>query len=231
MECNCCPYCPPAQVCARTVFAELLRKNLRKQDYKLLSENFHIQINLDLQQYHAGFAVQTRGNPHGEVMTTFSDFWLNVLASIVAAILVAAVAKIALEKWKQLMIGIGSTAIAALIVSLIIFAGITVTKEVSAQHARSSLQDKIAAYTKGHYPEDVKKGYDVEVLEIRERVFLGFRYPDGEGYPSPHPLSNPIFDAEATRLLNDNGFPGSPVWGYPMKHYSAEQVEKLLGKV
>nr|AGY30845.1 hypothetical protein [uncultured bacterium] len=160
---------------------------------------------------------------------THSDFWLSVLASIVAAILVAVAAKITLERWKQLAIGFGATGFVALIVGVIIFAGITVTKEVSAHVARSSLQDKIGAYTKGHYPEDVKKGYGVEVLELRERVFLGFRYPDGGAYPSPHPLSNPIFDAEITKLLNDNGFPGNPVWGYPMKPATAEQMEKLLG--
>jgi hypothetical protein len=160
---------------------------------------------------------------------TFSDFWLSVLASIVAALLVAIAAKITLDKWKQLVFGFGATAFATLMVGVIIFAGITVTKEVSAHLARSSLQDKIAAYTKGHYPEDAKKGYDVEVLEIREKVFLGFRYPDGEAYPSPHPLSNRLFDAEITRLLNDNGFSGSPVWAYPMKPATAEQMEKLLG--
>lgn len=160
---------------------------------------------------------------------TFSDFWLSVLASIVAAILVAIAAKLTLEKWKQLAIGFGATAFVALVVGVIIFAGITVTKEVSAHLARSSLQEKIATYTKGHYPEEMKKGYSVEVLEIRQRVFLGFQYPDGETYPSPHPLSNPIFDAEITKLLNDNGFPGNPVWGYPMKPATAEQMEKLLG--
>ncbi|HEX7634133.1 MAG TPA: hypothetical protein VF427_02485 [Noviherbaspirillum sp.] len=160
---------------------------------------------------------------------TFSDFWLSVMASIVAAILVAVAAKLTLEKWKQLAIGFGATMFVALVVGLIIFAGITVTKEVSSYLARSSLQEKVATYIKGHYPAEVKKGYGVEVLEIRQKVFLGFQYPDGEGYPSPHPLSNPFFDAEITRLLNDSGFPGNPVWGYPMKAASAEQMEKLLG--
>lgn len=160
---------------------------------------------------------------------TLSDFWLSVLASIVAAILVAIAAKLTLDRWKQLAIGFGATASVALIVGVIIFAGITVTKEVSAHFARSSLQEKITTYAKGHYPEAVKKGYGIEVLEIRQRVFLGFQYPDGEVYPSPHPLSNPIFDSEITKLLNDNGFPGNPVWGYPMKPATAEQMEIFLG--
>lgn len=157
---------------------------------------------------------------------TLSDFWLGVLASIIASILVAVAAKITLERWKQWVIGIGTTAFVALFVGVVVFAGITVTKEVSAQIARSSLQAKITTFAKGHYPEEVKKGYGVEVLEIRQRVFLGFTYPDGQAYPSPHPLSNPIFDVEITRLLNDNGFSGTPVWGYPMK---PEQMKKLLG--
>ena len=161
---------------------------------------------------------------------TLSDFWLSVLASIAASILVAISAKITLQKWKRLAISFGTTAFVALVVGVIVFAGITVTNEVAAHLARSSLQEKIATYTKGHYPEEVKKGYGVEVLEIRQRVFLGFRYPDGEGYPSPHPLSNPIFDAEIIKLINDNGFPGNPVWGYPMEPATTEQMEKLLGR-
>lgn len=161
---------------------------------------------------------------------TLSDFWLSVLASIIASILVAVAAKITLERWKQWVIGLGTTAFLALFVGVIVFAGITVTKEVSAYLARSSLQEKITTYTKGHYPEALKKGYSIEVLEVRQRVFLGFKYPDPEGYPSPHPLSNPAFDAEVSKLLNDNGYPGTPVWGYPMKPATAEQMEKLLGK-
>jgi|GEM_PF-2993903 len=160
---------------------------------------------------------------------TLSDFWLSVLASVVASILVVIAAKITLEKWKQLVFGFGTTAFVALVVGVIVFAGITVTKEVSANLARSSLEEKIATYTKGHYPKEVKKGYGAEVLEIRQRVFLGFKYPDGEAYPSPHPLSNPIYEAEITKLINDNGFPDNPVWGYPMKPATAEQMEKLLG--
>lgn len=159
-----------------------------------------------------------------------SDFWLSVVASIIASILVAIAAKITLERWKQWAIGVGATAFLALLIGIVVFAGITVTKEVSAYVARSSLQEKITTYTKGHYPEELKKGYGVDVLEVRQRVFLGFKYPDPEGYPSSHPLSNPIFDAEITKLLNDNGFSGTPVWGYPMKPATADQMERILGQ-
>jgi hypothetical protein len=162
------------------------------------------------------------------VFVTFSDFWLSVFASIIASIFVAIAAKITLERWKQWVIGFGATVFLAGFVGVVVFAGITVTNAVSAYLTRSSLQEKITAYIKGHYPAEVKKGYGVEVLEVRQRVFLGFKYPGTEAYPAPHPLSNSVFDAEITRLLNDNGFAGTPVWGYPMKPATAEQMEKLL---
>ena len=44
---------------------------------------------------------------------TLSDFWLSVLASVIASILVAVAAKITLEKWKHWAIGIGTTAFVA----------------------------------------------------------------------------------------------------------------------
>jgi hypothetical protein len=159
---------------------------------------------------------------------SISDFWLSVLASIIASILVALAAKITLEKWKQVAMGLGATAVVALVISFIVFAGITVTKEFSAYLERSSLQSKIATYVKGHYPDEVKRGYGVDVLEIRQRVFLGFRYPGAEGYPSLHPFRNEEFGAEIVKLLNDNGYPGTPIWGYPLKPASAEQMEKLF---
>jgi hypothetical protein len=159
---------------------------------------------------------------------TLSDFWLSVLASSIASILVVISAKITLERWKKWVIGIGAAAFFALVVAVIVFAVFTVTKEVSSYLTRSSLQEKIATYIKGHYPEELKKGYGVDVLEIRQRVFLGFKYPDSEAYPSPHPLSNPVFDAEITKLLNNNGFSGTPAWGYPIKPATAEEMEDLL---
>lgn len=160
---------------------------------------------------------------------TYSEFWLSVSASIVASIIVALAAKITLERWKRWAIGFGATALIAAFVGVVVFAGITVANAVSAHLARSSLQDKIATYTKGHYPEAVKQGYGVEVLEVREKAFLGFKYPESKAYPDPHPLSNPLFSAEITKLLNDNGIPGSPVWGYRMKPATTEQLGKLLG--
>lgn len=157
-----------------------------------------------------------------------SDFWLSVIASIVASILVGVAAKITLQRWKQLALGFGATVGISVIVAFITFAGITVTKEVAAYSARTALQETINAYTKGHYPDDYERGYRVEVTEIGERPLLAFMYPDTEAYPGYHPWSNEFFESEIQRLLNDNGYPGKPAWGYQTKPMSREQVEKLL---
>ena len=160
---------------------------------------------------------------------TLSEFWLSVLASIIASICIAGAAKVTLRVWKQVLLGVGATVLIAAVMSVVIFSAINVTRAVSAYLERSALQDKITTYTKGHYPEALKSGYSVEVLEIRNRAFLGFIYPEGSGYPAPHPLSNPSFEYGITKLLNDNGVPGSPIWGYPMRWgETAEDVVKRL---
>lgn len=159
---------------------------------------------------------------------TISDFWLSVVASILASVLIAIAAKITLQRWKQLALGLGATTGIALIVAVIIFSGITVTNAVVSYRARSALQEKINVYTKGHYPDEYESGYRIEVAEIGQRPFLAFIYPKTDAYPTYHPWSNEFFASEMQRLLNDNGYPGKPAWGYQMKPMSREQVEKLL---
>ena len=105
----------------------------------------------------------------------FSEFWLSVFASIIASIFVTLAAKITLERWKHLALGFGTTIFIAAIICVVIFAVITVTNTVSAYFTKSAIQEKVTAYTKGHYSNEVKRGYGVEVLEVRERVFLGLK--------------------------------------------------------
>ncbi|MCX5543045.1 hypothetical protein M3A49_26750 [Paraburkholderia sp. CNPSo 3076] len=160
-------------------------------------------------------------------LSGISDFWLNVLASIVASILFTLLAKVALDKWKKVAIGLGAMAIIAMVGSFIVFAAVTVTKEIVSYRERVNLQDKVSAYVNGHYPDEVKKGYGVEVIGVGARVYLGFAYPKGHGYPEPSPLSTSFFEAEITNLLNDNGYSGRPLWGYLAQPLSVEQVENL----
>ncbi|WP_203649015.1 MULTISPECIES: hypothetical protein [Pseudomonas] len=165
---------------------------------------------------------------YGEIMS-LSDFWLSVVASIVAAVLVMLAAKITLEKWKKVAIGIGALAIGCTIVSFLIFAGLTVTKEFSAHQERSALQAKIDAYTRGHYPVEYDKGYRLEVTKLGERPLLAFMYPEGvEASPAIHPWSNDTFAFEIEILLNDNGYPGTPAWAYEMRPMTPEQVSHLM---
>lgn len=158
----------------------------------------------------------------------FTDFSLNVTASIVASILVIIGAKITLEKWKKIAIGLGATAIAAVITSFIVFGTFTAVKEFSAYRERSALQEKISTYVKGHYPEAFEKGYKVEIIQMGQRVLMAFIYPGDETYPAPHPLSSQLFSNEMKKLLNDNGCPGEPAWTYEMKPYTNKQVTEMI---
>lgn len=159
---------------------------------------------------------------------TMQEFWLSVAASIVAAALVAIAAKIALKWWKQLVIGIGTTIAISTILAVLVFAGITVTKQVTDYRAKSALQERIDTYTKGHYPDEFEKGYRVSVAEIGQRPFLAFMYPENDSGTGNHPWNNVFFTSEIQKLLNDNGYPGAPAWGYQLKPMSREQVEQML---
>lgn len=160
---------------------------------------------------------------------SLSDFWLSVIASIIASLLLALAAKFTLEKWKKIAIGLGALSLICTIGTVIVFSAITVTKEVSDYRARSALQDKIDAYTRGHYPVDYDKGYRLEVTQIGERPFLAFMYPDDvDSSAFAHPWSNHLFAQEIQKLLNDNGFAGAPAWAYQVKPLTDDQVQQLM---
>jgi hypothetical protein len=160
---------------------------------------------------------------------TFTEFSLSVIASIVAALIFAIGAKVTLLKWKKIAIGFGALLAICAIGTVVVFAGITVTKEFTEYRTRSALQEKIDSYTKGHYPEDYEEGFRVEVTQVGERPFLAFMFPDGvSATPTSHPWSNDLFTNQIQTLLNDNGYPGAPAWGYQMKPLTEEQFQQLL---
>ncbi|MFG0466196.1 hypothetical protein ACF8LF_16300 [Pseudomonas putida] len=160
---------------------------------------------------------------------THSDFVLSIIASIVAGLLLSLAAKFTLEKWKKIAIGFGALIVASTMIAVTVFAVFTVTKEFSAYRERSILQEKIDNFTKGHYPKDYDAGYRVEVGRIGERPLLGFSYPESvNGIVDTHPWSNPFFMRQIQKLLNDNGYAGSPAWGYRMKPLTPGQLEELL---
>lgn len=159
---------------------------------------------------------------------SISDFWLSVIASIVASLLITIAAKISLRHWLKIAVGVGTTAGIFVIMGVIAFAGITLTKQVSSYFERSSLQKTVDNYTKGHYPNDFERGYRLRVGELGQRPVLVYSYPDNEGYPDAHPLNSGIFRFDIQRLLNDRGYPGEPAWAYAAKIMTREQVDKML---
>ena len=159
---------------------------------------------------------------------SISDFWFSVAASIVASLLITIGAKISLRHWLKVAFGVGATVGVFLIVGVVAFAGITVTKQMSNYFERSSLQKKIDNYTKGHYPDDFEQGYRLRVEELSQRPLLVYTYPEHKGYPDEHPLNHGILRFDIQKLLNDSGYPGEPIWGHTAKTMTREQIEKML---
>ncbi|QND84615.1 Uncharacterized protein ChrSV_2389 [Chromobacterium vaccinii] len=159
---------------------------------------------------------------------SITEIGTTIATSFISGILVVIATKITLEKWKQMAFGLGTTILMGGLFSIIIFAGITATKEFTQFREQAKLQEKIEAYTKGHYPDDYEKGFRLGVVEIGQRPMLAFEFPDGSDYTGAHPWRNSYFEVEIQKLLNDNGYPGSPAWSYRVKPLSREQVDKLL---
>lgn len=157
-----------------------------------------------------------------------SEFWLNVIASMVASLLITIAAKISLRHWLRIAVGVGTTAGIFLILGVIAFSGITLTNQVSSYLERSSLQKTVDKYTKGHYPDDFESGYRLMVVELGQRPMMVYSYPENEGYPDEHPLNNGFFRMDIQRLLNDSGYPGAPAWGHTAKTMTREQINKML---
>ena len=158
----------------------------------------------------------------------FSQFGLNVLASVIASIIIILAAKITLKQWKGVAIGLSSVAGMVLVVSALVFSAITFVQEVDLYFEEQELQTTLDKYFKGHYPKDFSTGYRIEVVQIKDRVMLGLGWPEDVLADHVHPWKSFAVDYEVTDLLNDNGYPGKPFWVYSLKPLTEKQVEELM---
>lgn len=158
------------------------------------------------------------------------NFGYSILASVIASIIFAISAKLSLQQWKK--IGISFSGVLAIIAlsTPMVFMGITITELVQKKIEVSKAQDILDTYLRGHHPDDLKDGFNLDVLEVKARMFIAFMYPEGQGYPSYHPWSNEEFTLKVQGYLNDNGYPGRPMWNYQMKTYSSEEVLQFNGE-
>ena len=97
-----------------------------------------------------------------------------------------------------------------------VFMGIKITEQIKKRVEIVNAQEILDTYLRGHHPDGLKEGFNLDVLEVKSRLFIAFVYPKNQGHPSYHPWSNEEFIFKVTGYLNDNGYPGRPVWGYQM---------------
>jgi hypothetical protein len=155
------------------------------------------------------------------------NFGYSILASVIASIIFAIAAKLSLQQWKKIGINLSGLLAIIAIVTPIVFMGIKITEHVQTSMEISKAQDILDTYLKGHHPDDLNNGYNLEVKEIKSRMFIAFKYPENQGFPDYHPWSNEEFTMKVQHYLNDNGYPGHPMWAYPMKTYSSEELLKF----
>ena len=155
------------------------------------------------------------------------NFGYSILASVIASIIIAVAAKFSLQQWKKIGVTLSGLLAISAIATPMVFMGITVTKQIQERIEIGRAQDVLDTYLRGHYPDDLKEGYNLEVLEVKNRMFIAFLYPENQGYPSYHPWSNEDFSLKIQERLNDHGYPGRPMWSYQMKTYSSEEMLKF----
>ncbi|MDQ7731710.1 hypothetical protein QT231_03310 [Halomonas sp. SpR1] len=152
------------------------------------------------------------------------NFGYSILASVIAGIIIAVAAKFSLQQWKKIGVSLSGLLAIIAIATPMVFMGITATKQIQEKIEVGKAQDVLDTYLKGHYPVDLKEGYNLEVLEVKNRMFIAFIYPENQGYPSYHPWSNEGFSLKIQEHLNNHGYPGRPMWSYQMKTYSSEEI-------
>jgi len=157
-------------------------------------------------------------------------FGYSILASVIASIIFAIAAKLSLQQWKKIGISLSGLLAIIAVATPMVFMGITITKQVQERIEVGDAQEVLDTYLRGHYPDDLKDGYDLEVLEVKSRMFIAFMYPGNQGYPSYHPWSNEEFTVKIQEHLNDHGYPGRPMWSYQMKTYSSEEMLQFGGE-
>lgn len=159
------------------------------------------------------------------------SFGYNILASVIASIIFAVAAKFSLQQWKRIGIGLSGFTVIIAVATPMVFMGITITEKIQKNIKVGEAQDVLDTYLRGHFPDNLAAGYDLEVVEVGKKLILAFIYPEGGGHPDLHPWSTNNFSQKIENLMNDHGYPGQPMWGYEMKTYSSSEVLEMSEKL
>jgi len=153
----------------------------------------------------------------------------NAIGSIVGGLVVALAFKLGLSAWKKIAVSFSWVIGIALVAAFIIFGAIKLVQGIEHLHEKQSLQVRIDKFLKGNYPKEFQEGYGIEVVEISPRVFLGYKRPSGnEPINAPHPLGSAIITTEVIAIVNNEGFPGKPIFGYLGQPTTFEELAKVI---
>lgn len=155
-----------------------------------------------------------------------SSFAWNVVASLVAGGLVAVVGRITLNHLKKIALPVGATILVAGVISLIIF-GVQQSIDSYKKHAEQTyIQEKVDRYLKGHYPEEFKFGWRIEVLQLQPKINLSLYWPKSVAKnPPPHPWEDSFIRYKIAEILKQEGHSSEPRWFYTLHPVPMNEID------
>ncbi len=158
-----------------------------------------------------------------------SEFWQNVFASMVAALILTGLGKITLKYWKNIVVSFGAALFIAAVGSVVILGVSAAIKSYKDSVEISYLQDKIDRYTRGNYKMYYEKGWRIDLHKVKPRLILAFTFPErASSYQEHHPLYSKAFIAGIKNLLKNEGYAQSPYWVFELRALDENEFNMLL---
>lgn len=157
------------------------------------------------------------------------EFWINVIASLVASIIFTGIGAILLKYWKGLAIGIGALAFIAGAGTLVIWGINSAVDSYNESREVVYLQKKVDRFIKGNYKDQYDEGWRANVHKISPRLVMALSYPEQvKAHKTPHPFYNHDFQFEISEMLKDEGYSNRPFWVFEVRPISEEEYNKIL---
>jgi len=160
-------------------------------------------------------------------LTTISG---NVIAAIIGGLALLAIQRFGKILFKRkVAIPLAVVFLMGMIVSGFALAFVNISERLAINRDKQTLEDTIEKYVRGNYPDAFKVGYSIDVIEIEPRVFLGLYSPNSEIARGTHnPLDLPWVKQEIGKIVNNQGYPGEPLFGHTLAPMTTEDMDRLL---
>lgn len=153
----------------------------------------------------------------------------GALGSLLGGLALTIILRVGLNAWKRIVVPLGLMIVVGLAASLIIYGSLSLVREVSQAREIAFLQERIEKYIKGNHSTYFEEGFTVNVVMVKPRVWLGFTWPHGSSDRyGRSPIDTNEIQKDIVSLVNNEGYPGTPVFGYTLQPVPINEVNKLI---